>query len=452
MADGATTSFIVLGGGFRGLVAAYLLAKDGHRVTLLERGNRLGGVLAGADWDGMPLDLGCHLFDNTDAASTAFFFEMAGGADRFHAVETRYANLYQGRLARGMAVPDLSGQDDARIAAHLFDLLGAAAAPDPAPRDARTALAARYGGSLAAELAPMLAKMYATLPDALAPETLDASVFQRVRCVDDGRGAVLKQIPDLDARLAVSSAAAPAQFYPAAQPDLARNFYPKAGGMKGFVDHVIARLTDLGVTLCVGTGPIAISGADIRAEDGTTWTADRIVVTTAPAEAERAILGTNTLTDATHAVPMVLFYFRVSPDMFTGLHYTHLFDPAQAAFRISAPGLYGRIRSENGHSYICAECPCRQDSAIWTDPDGAADQIWGEARAAGIVAQTARYTDVKLLKTPVSYSAPKAGFARAHAKVRAAIAHDHSRVIDLSTLGFSKLSILSDVKAALGWT
>jgi UDP-galactopyranose mutase len=49
---------VVVGGGFGGMAAAARLAKLGHRVTLLERGTRLGGALAPVEQDGFTWDGG----------------------------------------------------------------------------------------------------------------------------------------------------------------------------------------------------------------------------------------------------------------------------------------------------------------------------------------------------------------------------------------------------------
>jgi 1-hydroxycarotenoid 3,4-desaturase len=48
----------VLGGGIGGLTAAGLLAKEGHAVTLFERGPRLGGKAQGVTLEGLTLDTG----------------------------------------------------------------------------------------------------------------------------------------------------------------------------------------------------------------------------------------------------------------------------------------------------------------------------------------------------------------------------------------------------------
>jgi all-trans-retinol 13,14-reductase len=51
---------LVVGGGVSGMTAALLLAMNGRRVTLLEKGGRIGGSLARYTREGVPFDTGFH--------------------------------------------------------------------------------------------------------------------------------------------------------------------------------------------------------------------------------------------------------------------------------------------------------------------------------------------------------------------------------------------------------
>ena len=69
----------IVGGGFRGIAAAYFLQRDGHAVTLIEAAPVLGGVLHGLEWNGFHLDKGCHLFSNRDRSLTRAMLEIMDG-------------------------------------------------------------------------------------------------------------------------------------------------------------------------------------------------------------------------------------------------------------------------------------------------------------------------------------------------------------------------------------
>ena len=49
---------VVVGGGYGGLASAARLAKNGHEVTLLEAGTRLGGAVGFVEQDGFRWDTG----------------------------------------------------------------------------------------------------------------------------------------------------------------------------------------------------------------------------------------------------------------------------------------------------------------------------------------------------------------------------------------------------------
>lgn len=96
----------IIGGGFTGLTAAYTLSKKGHSVTLYEAEQVLGGLVAGFNIDGVPLEKAYHFLYKTDSHIINMAKEL-GIADtlNFHASSTGLA--YGGKLYPFMTPVDL---------------------------------------------------------------------------------------------------------------------------------------------------------------------------------------------------------------------------------------------------------------------------------------------------------------------------------------------------------
>ena len=69
---------VVIGGGPAGLTAAYLLAKDGVRVTVLEADNIVGGISRTAQYNGYRFDIGGHRFFTKIAPVETLWHEILG--------------------------------------------------------------------------------------------------------------------------------------------------------------------------------------------------------------------------------------------------------------------------------------------------------------------------------------------------------------------------------------
>lgn len=87
----------VLGAGPMGLAVAYQLAMDGHHPVVFEADDRVGGMTASFDFNGLKIERYYHFHCISDHAFLQVLEEL-GLSDRMHWVETRMGYWYQDRL------------------------------------------------------------------------------------------------------------------------------------------------------------------------------------------------------------------------------------------------------------------------------------------------------------------------------------------------------------------
>ncbi|MEL6317396.1 MAG: NAD(P)-binding protein, partial [Pseudomonadota bacterium] len=334
------TDFLIVGGGFSGLIAAWSARRAGRSVLLVEKSPRLGGVLNSEPWGELAVDYGCHVFDNSDDEVTALLFEMAG-ADAFAPAPITYASRLGGLQSDGIALLDLSRQAPDLQARVLFETVraaasdqgpaGSATASGPTDANLAEALRRRFGATAASVLDAAARKIFQCASAELSASALPLTLFQRLRIVPDEMAELLKAAPPLDDRIAVSSAANPLRFYPRVARYPHRNFYPAAGGMGGFVTRAEAALARAGVGVSTGVAVdrLEAEGAALRADlsDGRVVRAGRMMAASGLPTVE-ALLGVETpsIGAKTHSAALVLFYFLAPETAFTGLSYVHSFD------------------------------------------------------------------------------------------------------------------------------
>ena len=115
----------IVGGGLLGMTVAYRLAQAGVRVTVYERGERLGGLAGTTDLGGRRVDRYYHAVLPTDDRVRALAAEVGLGDEQFRFRRLGVGFYHDGRLAsmstpRELATfPGLRGRDRLRLAAFV---------------------------------------------------------------------------------------------------------------------------------------------------------------------------------------------------------------------------------------------------------------------------------------------------------------------------------------------
>jgi phytoene dehydrogenase-like protein len=442
--------WVVVGGGFRGIVGAHLLASRKDDVVLLDGGKTLGGGLSSAPWNNFYLDRGCQLFDNSDDRTTAILLDLLG--DNIEPVAVRYASVTNGVMTQGVAIPDLGAYGETIARQVLDELTEAAGRQYDESRNLQETLDARFGPTAARYLATVAYKMYRIEPADLDAAAFRLSPFRRIKFLSDAAADTLKENPVFDDLVASSSQADPMRFYRAragAYPH--RHFYPKRHGLHGFAESAGARLRELGVAMRLGQGiervELSAHAAAAVLANGETIRADRVLWALDAGALERALLQENTIAPLVHGVPMVLHYFVIEGAAAGPFTYLQNFDVDDYVFRASIPGSYVANTHPDGLSYVCCEVPATVDSAEWRDVEGGAGRAWAQLQRHGLV-RSDRPVDTLSVTTPRSYWMPRVGYGDARRALTARL-QDTPRLVRTDDLAFSRSDIVASVMQAL---
>lgn len=89
--------YAIIGSGPMGLMAAIELLDHGHQVDVYERDDRIGGMSAAFNFDGLQIERYYHFICKTDTPLFALL-ERYGLSDRLHWTDTKMGYFYNGRL------------------------------------------------------------------------------------------------------------------------------------------------------------------------------------------------------------------------------------------------------------------------------------------------------------------------------------------------------------------
>ncbi len=406
--------WIVVGGGFGGIVGAYLLARKGCKATVVERQPALGGILQGIDWNGYRLDLGCQLFGHKSDESTRSILDLLDHQAR--PVEHRIASITAGRLTEGFEFPDLSSFGPEVSRRVLYELVGAGAQPDGDAADTLAeSLESRFGQTAATIIGQFIENHYGLTAADLHPRTLASTPFHRLVFLDETPARLLKRLDVFDDRIAAVARENGTKLMPS------RVFYPKTGGMRGFCESATRKLTELSVEIKCGVKIDTIAfddeGVTLSPEGGETIRADNLLWTAGSVALAKLLGVSQGLAEHIHNVPLVLYYFAIDQSQVGEYCYIQDFDPKDVIYRGSAPGSYGAGNCPPGKAYACAEILTQVGTPEWNQPERFTEQAWNELRRHRVVTG-GEPADVLIHKTPVSYSFPKVGFESEIAPLR----------------------------------
>ena len=434
---------IVAGGGYGGLVAAWIASQAGAEVSVLEAGARLGGVHFCMEWNGFTMDMGCHTFGAETDEATDLLLGMIDQSAIPLACKTQ--SITNGGFTDDVEYPNLSLLGPDKAANAMMDLLQATLANEDVS-NARTLeefLLKRFGSGVTEMLRGPLRKMLRRELNEISPDIAPALPIRRVMLTEPDLALMLKQIPELDDRLMAPAGpdglrfhSGPGRKYPG------RNFYPLTGGMGGFTSRALKNLEKHGVNLETGKGIKSItpegSGVRLETSDGKTTYTELLIWTGNPvhlAQAAGVELGEGELF---YNRPLVLYYLDMAADDVSDIHYVIDYSENTLVQRASIPPNYGPNLAPKGRAFVCLECATEIGSDMWENPESYYDQIIEEARGLKLI--SGHPSDRKVVKSPISFKLPSAESREVIAPLNEWLAR-HPQILMPNPFAFSKSGI-----------
>ena len=424
---------VVVGAGPAGLMAALRSAQLGHRCTLLEAAETVGGMAGSFEVAGQRVDYGSHRLHPATPERFLELFRSRLGPD----LQVRSRN---GRIrlnGRWVAFPLRAGD----MVRNLPPSFGARAALDAvaAPlRRRRSAGPATFADEVAHRLGPTVARQfyapYARKLYGVEADQLDRELASR-RVSATGAGEVLRRVMR------------------AARPQGRSFLYPRRG--YGQLSEALAGIaTEAGVDLRLGTRVLGVQPAgdevSVRFEGGAIDAG--AVLTTMPVPALAAAVDPPpppAVVEALHRCrtrAVVLAYLAVSRDRFTPFDAHYFPGPETVVSRLSEPKNYRDGDDPPGRTVLCAEIPCWPGDELWQrSEDQLGELVAADLARAGLAIPELEGVEVRRLPAvyPVYETSTMGARAAVDSWVRSLV------LVRIASLGRHGLGVLDNLHHVL---
>lgn len=363
----------MVGAGPAGLTAALRCAQAGHRCTLLEAGETVGGMAGSFEVAGQTVDYGSHRLHPATPERFLELFRSLLGPDL--QVRPRHGRI---RLrGRWLAFPLRAGNMVRNLPLSFSARAAVDAVLSPLRRQ-RMGVPPSFEGEVTRRLGPTVAGEfyvpYAGKLYGVEAAQLDRELARR-RVSASGAADVLGRVVR------------------AARPQGRRFLYPRAG--YGQLSEALAAAAagagaDLRMRSRVSEVKTAADGLSIRF-DGGTIEADA-VLSTMPAPVLAGALEPAPPPEVFEALErcrtraVVLAYLVVERDRFTPFDAHYFPGPETRVARLSEPKNYRDGDDPRDQTVLCAEIPCWPGDELWRSPDDAVgDIVVGDLERVGLV-------------------------------------------------------------------
>ena len=385
---------VVLGAGPAGLGAALRLAqRKVFDVVVLERAGAVGGNAGSFEIDGIPVDYGSHRLHPACPPRILTDIRSMLGSDLL--VRPRHGRIrLRGRWLHFPLKPFdlLTSLPPSFTAGVVLDSVARLARPRPADGESFASVLER---GLGRTICRDFYFPYATKIWGVDPRELDAEqARRRVRA-----GSIGKMVRKVASALPLFKPAGHGTFfYPRGGYGQISEAYQRAAiaeGARVFLNasvHVIELEKDQVVAVGAGRGGEQETIATRQVLS--TIPLPTLVRLLRPAPPAQVLASARAL----EYRAMLLIYLVLETDRFTEYDAHYFPEPSVAITRLSEPKNYGLV-GPRGTTVLCAEWPCREADAVWTEPDNAlGTRVVDSLKAAGLpVTSRVRRVEVRRL-------------------------------------------------------
>ncbi len=429
-----TYDALVVGGGFKGMMTAYGLCKQGYSVCIIEKQHQLGGIMTPIAWKGAEIDKGPQYFDGVSQVQKNILDEIMPADSPLQPLDYSYASYWNKKITNEFAIPDyrtLPKEEKSQVFFEQLSLLN----------DGHQDLLS-LSDSIHPE-ANICRKYYQhwckkffhhDLGELSNINRQQATFFGRALLFDSDLSKELKKLPLLDRLLAIQKKNVSHETF---------NLYPVGKNVGFFNAQLISKLMAFGVNIktAVSLTRLVSSKSNFLVElDSQAQIHAKNIHIAGPLESlEYSLLGTERLRERIYSVP-ILFYLislNVSPELpFYLMDYSD-----HSISRVTNFSSYGNAIPSGG-SVICVEAPTKVSSKQWTDPDTHFPILEAELQDLGVHG----IEEHKVFRIPHTYRVALAGYEEVFDQVRSHILNEYGSKLNILTPHLlSRASIMDEL-------
>jgi hypothetical protein len=425
-------SVLIVGGGFRSLIAAIGYSRQGFKVVIVEKSKKLGGFMSPIPWKNYWLDKGPQYFDNFSKDDLEFMEDLIG-KNKLTDIDFKYSTFMDGNKTDGFAIPDWRCKGN-EFCVDVFDeiiknlYLSENNSETKANKNLLHYLTTSFGKKLGRELDEICKKMLTVSSIELSIEALKMVTFGgRALLFNEEKSKILKTSPLLDDCIAVQKKSSGSNQY---------NLYPFGSNLesirieldKAIKNSEINVIYDSSIEkICPQKKSVSISGKDFHF--------DQIFLGIDCRDAEEILLGTKNLLNETTIVPEIFHFIELKENYKSDSYYTMNYSQKHRVSRVT-----------NFHNYLgndgklvpvlCAEEPISIERFKKQKKEMKTSEIVLEVcEMEGI--NPSFIKDTKSYFIPTTYKVPKFNFDNAELKFRNKVTEkyeDYCIIPSLTTL------------------